>query len=185
MLFVYYSLIEDQADQLRFEDIYHGYHKQMLFVANRILGNMNDAEDAVQDALLRIARNISSLRNRENWAVRGYVLTIAKNSALKMLTKKQQDDRIVRALNSDATDGDDILSHVLDSLDYELVLRAVRHLDPLYRQVLMLVYIQQQTPKEVADLLGRKEETVRKQLYRGRKLLLEFCKKEGLNYDHE
>ena len=61
MLFLYMTMIEEQADQIRFEQIYHGYRKQMLAVANRVLRNPEDAEDAVQNALLGIARNIKSI----------------------------------------------------------------------------------------------------------------------------
>ena len=58
-------------------------------------------------------------------------------------------------------------------------------MDHRYRQVLTLAYLQEMSPREVADILGRKEDTVRKQLYRGRKLLMDFCKKEGINFGSE
>lgn len=180
-----FPLIDAPEDRLRFEDVYHRYHKQMLLVANRVLNNTDDAEDAVQDALLRIARNIGALRNRESWAVRGYVLTVAKNSALKILEKNLRRNQSKRYLDPKFAQDEEVFNRVVNSLDYALLVRAVRHLDPLYRQVLTLVYLQKQTPAEVADILGRKEDTVRKQLYRGRKLLLEFCNKEGLNYGNE
>lgn len=181
MLCMYLSMIDEPADHIRFEEIYYGYHKQMLAVANRILCNMADAEDAVQDALIRIARNMSALRDREDWAVRGYVLTVAKNSALKVLGKNHRNSKSINALKAEPEE--DVFDHVLNCLDYQLLLRSIQHLDPLYRQVLMLVYVQKQSLKEAADILGRKEETVRKQLYRGRKLLIALCRKEGLNYD--
>lgn len=178
-------LIEEPEDQLRFDRIYHSYYKQMLVVACRVLNNMEDAEDAVQDALLRIARNISSVHNRESWAVRGYVLTITKNSALKILEKNRRRAPSGRYPDPVPPREEEVFDRVVNALDYELLLRAVRHLDPIYRQVMILVYLQKQTPKEAADILGRKEDTVRKQLNRGRKLLLELCNKEGLNYGNE
>lgn len=177
--------IEETADQALFEKLYYSYHKQMLLVANRVLNNMEDAEDAVQDALLRISRNMNAVRNREDWAVRGYVLTVAKNSALKILEKNLRTNRGLRFLNARMVQDEEVFNRVVNSLDYALLLRAVRHLDPRYRQVLTLVYLQKQSPKEAADVLGRKEDTVRKQLYRGKKLLIEFCNKEGLNYGNE
>lgn len=183
MLCMYLAMIDEQVDQIRFEEIYYGYYKQMLVVANRVLCNMDDAEDAVQDALIRIARNMDAIRDREEWAVRGYVLTIAKNSALKVLAKNQKTGKAVDALKLKPERDEDVFDQVLNCLDYQLLLRAIQHLEPLYRQVLMLAYVQKQSLKEIADLLDRKEETVRKQLYRGRKLLIELCKKEGLNYD--
>ena len=180
-----YNMIEEPEDHLRFEYIYQNYHKQMLLVASRVLKNMEDTEDAVQDALLRIARNIDTIRNQEEWAVRGYVLTVTKNSALKILEKNLRRNAGGYPLNPRIAQDEEVFNRVVNSLDYALLVRAVKHLDLRYRQVLMLVYLQKQTPKEAADILGRKEDTVRKQLHRGRKLLIEFCNKEGLNYGNE
>ncbi len=185
MLCMYLAMIDEQVDQIRFEEIYYGYHKQMLVVANRVLCNMDDAEDAVQDALIRIARNMDAIRDREDWAVRGYVLTVAKNSALKVLAKNQRNSKAIDALKVKPERDENVFDQVLNCLDYQLLLRSIQRLEPLYRQVLMLVYVQKQSLREAADVLGRKEETVRKQLYRGRKLLIELCKKEGLNYDQD
>ena len=179
------STLGEPEDRIRFEEIYTGYYKQMLFVANRILDNTADAEDAVQDALLRIARNITSLREREEWAIRGYVLTIAKNSALNVLRKRDTSIPHNDGISPGYTTEDPVFEEVVNSLNYERLIHAIRHMDPLYRQVLTLVYIHKQTPREVADLLGRKVDTIRKQLYRGKRLLLDYCKKEGLDYEDQ
>ena len=50
---LYFALIDSEADQLRFSDIYSNYQKQMLLVAKRILHSDEDAEDAVQDTFLQ------------------------------------------------------------------------------------------------------------------------------------
>ena len=179
------SIPAEPEDHSLFEDIYKGYYKQMLYVANKILENPADAEDAVQDALLRIARNISSLRCQETWAIRGYVLTVAKNSALNILRKRNKILSVNNEIAENYTLEDPVFQEVVNSMDYERLVHAIRHMDPLYRQVLTLVYIHKQTPKEVADLLDRKVDTIRKQLNRGKRLLLDYCKKEGFDYENE
>lgn len=185
MLQTLLTLIEEQADRIRFEDIYNGYYKQMLIVAGSVLDNQADAEDAVQDALLRIARNMTALRNREDWAIRGYVLTVAKNAALQIHNRDRRHGKKTDSRSNPMEETDEVFQRVINSLDYDLLLRAVQHLDYRYRQVLTLAYLQEMCPREIADLLGRKEDTVRKQLYRGRKLLMDFCKKEGINFGSE
>ncbi len=185
MLQTLLTLIEEQADRIRFEDIYNGYYKQMLIVAGRVLDNTEDAEDAVQDALLRIARNMTALRNREDWAIRGYVLTVAKNAALQIQNRNRRHCKKPDSQATPMEENDEVFQQVINSLDYDLLLRAVRHMDHRYRQVLTLAYLQEMSPREVANILGRREDTVRKQLYRGRKLLMDFCKKEGINFGSE
>ena len=43
MLMLYFALIDSEADQLRFSDIYSNYQKQMLLVAKRILQTVKNA----------------------------------------------------------------------------------------------------------------------------------------------
>ena len=43
MLVLYTSLIDDESEKLRFEEIYYSYHKRMYVVAKKILGNNEDA----------------------------------------------------------------------------------------------------------------------------------------------
>ncbi len=116
MLCMYLAMIDEQVDKIRFEEIYYGYHKQMLVVANRVLCNMDDAEDAVQDALIRIARNMDAIRDREDWAVRGYVLTVAKNSALKVLAKNQRNRKAVDTLKVKPEKDEDVFDRVLNGM---------------------------------------------------------------------
>ena len=180
MLFLYMSMIEEQADQIRFEQIYHGYRKQMLVVANRVLRNPEDAEDAVQNALLGIAKHIKSIPASDERVVRAYVLTAAKNAALSLLPGKQQRDSFADISELTIAVEEDLFQQVLNSHDYALLLRAMKKLEPPYREVLLLVYVHEHGSKATADILCRKEETVRKQLQRGRRLLIELCRKEGM-----
>ena len=182
MLATYLNMITGQTDKLRFEQLYHSYRKQMLAVAYRILENPDDAEDAVQDALLGIVKSISSLRELEDTALRAYVLTAAKNAALKILYRNKKGTDTERILELDYKESESVFQTVLNTMAADLLLRAMRQLDPIYRDVLLLTYVQECDLQETAATLGRKEETVRKQLYRGRKLLIELCRKEGLNF---
>ena len=182
VLATYLNMITGQTDKLRFEQLYHSYRKQMLAVAYRILENPDDAEDAVQDALLGIVKSISSLRELEDTALRAYVLTAAKNAALKILYRNKKGTDTERILELDYKESESVFQTVLNTMDADLLLRAMRQLDPIYRDVLLLTYVQECDLQETAATLSRKEETVRKQLYRGRKLLIELCRKEGLNF---
>ena len=115
----------------------------------------------------------------------GYVLTAAKNAALLLLPKQQQRDNTLDITELNIQSKDDLFQQVVNSLDYDLLLRAMRQLDPLYRDVLMMVYVQEQSVEATADILQRKKETVRKQLQRGKKLLIELCGKEGMYFGQD
>lgn len=177
MLMFYTALIEEVEEKSTFEQIYYRYRKQMLHAAKRILNNTQDAEDAVQNAFLGIAKTIKTVPGQDHRATKAYVLTAARNAALAILVKKQSrpEPNIPHTLLQDNT-----FEKVIAASDYALLLRCIRQLDPIYRDVLLMVYVYGHSVKEAAEVLSRKPETVRKQLYRGRLLLTEICEKEGL-----
>lgn len=56
MLVLYMSFIDDEIHRRLFEEIYITYRKQMFLVARAVLSNDSDAEDAVHDVFLKIAK---------------------------------------------------------------------------------------------------------------------------------
>ena len=181
MLAFYMAMIDDEADQLRFEEIYYAYRKQMLYVAQQVLHDPDEAEDAVQVALLGIARNIKTVPAGNPKVVKAYVLVAAKNAALSMLPKKQQRDELLNIDDVQSAGNDDVFTKVTISQDYELLLRAMRQLPDIYREVLMLRFVQHQTEGQIAQLLNRKQSTVHQQITRGKKALVSLCRKEGMD----
>ena len=180
MLLFYTALIDDEQEEFRFEEIYHGYRRQMLYVAQGILRNPMDAEDAVQTALLGIARQIRRIPSHDPKILRAYVLTAAKNAALNMLPKKQRQDELLDISELDMANDQDLFEQVAASENYELLRRAMGKLPDVYRDVLMLKYVQELSMKEIASLLDRKTATVHQQIARGKKLLIAQCREEGM-----
>ena len=180
MLMFYTALIDAPEEKSIFEKIYYRYRKQMLYVARKYLDDPHDAEDAVQNALLGIAKTIKTVPTHDARVTRAYVLTAAKNAALAVLSHKHRHRRQAALELAHLPAEDDTFEKVAAAADYELLLRCIQQLDPIYRDVLLMVYVYGHDYKDCAAILSRKPETVRKQLYRGRQLLMELCKKEGL-----
>ena len=90
MLMVYLSVIDDEHQRIKFEEIYTTYRMQMIHLAKSVLQNESSAEDIVHDVFLRIATKhmkvIQGLDNPED--IRNYLLTATKNTALNELKRK-------------------------------------------------------------------------------------------------
>lgn len=183
MLIMYMAMIDDESDQHRFLDIYNQYRKQMLYVAYHVLKDQNEAEDAVQVALLGIAQRIKFVPTGNEKVLRAYVLTAAKNAALTLLAKKTQRESHADILSLPLSSGEDLFEQVAASEDYDLLMRAMRQLPIHYREVLMLIFVQEQSIKDASVILKRRESTVRQQFNRGKKLLVELCRKEGMCFE--
>lgn len=55
-MLIYLQLIETPEDRSRFEQLYIAYRDLMFYIARKILGNNQDAEDAVHDAFVTVAK---------------------------------------------------------------------------------------------------------------------------------
>ncbi len=183
MLMLYAAVIDDAEDIKRFERLYYSYRKQMFYVANELLHDTYEAEDAVQNALLGIARNIKSLPECDDALIRAYVLTAAKNAALNLLPKKQRRDSELDIDTLELADDDNVFKKLAASDDREKLMRAMDKLPDIYRDVLLLHCVYGLKASRTAQLLGRKTSTVNKQITRGRKLLAGLCVQEGMVFD--
>lgn len=70
-MMIYLQMIDSPEDRSKFEQIYMEYRSMMFHMANRILTNEQDAEDAVHEAFLKIAENIEKSVNpsvQKRWA---------------------------------------------------------------------------------------------------------------------
>lgn len=179
------TLVDSEADQLRFCDIYDNYRKQMLLAAKRVLHNEDDAEDAVQITFLGIAQRMQASPIGDEKRLRAYVLTAAKNAALSMLPRKKQRDSMLPFDELPLPSDENLFEKVMQSQDYETLLRAARSLPTPYREVLLMICVQEQSVVEAAAILHRKPGTVRQQLNRGKKLLVHLCRKEGMCFEEK
>ena len=92
--------IDEQSEQLRlaragdpqaFERLVEPYHREILVHCYRILGSFEDAEDMLQETLLRVWNHIDSFEGRSS--LRAWLYKIATNACLDTL-----DNRRVRGL---------------------------------------------------------------------------------------
>ena len=89
MLAVYLSMIDDQDDKDKFEEIYNKFNKYMLHEANKLLNNPYDAEDVVHDTFVDIAKNIKLLRTESDNETLSYLLCATRGHAYNFLNRKK------------------------------------------------------------------------------------------------
>ena len=76
MLAIYLQMIPDEREHAKFERVYHKYKNLMFHCAKEILGNDEDAEDAVHMAFISIAKNISKISDFQDAEYRGKVIAL-------------------------------------------------------------------------------------------------------------
>ena len=184
MLAFYLSLIDNDNDRKLFERIYYAHRKQMLTLAFAILENEDDAEDLVHDVFCNIAEKyMQSLQNIKNEQdMKNYLLKATKNSALSKKRDTKPHISLHESeymLNKDDMNDNEFLDMICNNISYQEVLSAIRSLDKKYEDVLYLHFVIGMTIPEVAEHLNRNKQTVKKQLFRGKLLLLEKLSLNG------
>ena len=187
MLALYMSFLDDDSEKRLFEKIYYSYRKQMFLVAKQVVKRDEDAEDVVHDVFYEVAsKHMEIVRRLQENDLRNYMLKAAKNRAINAKKKKakepatldtvmEYDVEHMRELSDDS-----FLEVLCEKMEYEQVLEAMKRMDMRYRDVLYYHFVLELSVPETAKALGRKQETIKKQLARGKKMLLRLLEEKGV-----
>ena len=191
MLALYLAYLDDDNDQKLFEDMFLSYRKQMVTFAVTILGNEDDAQDAVGDVFLRIAqKNWDVVRDIKNETdLRNYLLKATKNTSLnKIKTKKKENVSLDTIIEYDMEGIEDLsddtfLELICNKYEYDKVVQAIKLLNEKYRDAMYCHYVMEMTVPQTAKSLNQKLSATKQQLVRGKKMLLSLLSKKGVEKD--
>ena len=149
-----------RGDQSAFVDLVRTRGDRLFAVAQRILRDVDRAEDALQDALVIAWRDLPSLRDPDRFDA--WVHRLLTNVCIEQARRERRRVANLRVLSFDGSTGADDLLTVgdRDQLD-----RAFRRLTPEERAVLVLRFYLGYEPTEIAEVLGQPAGTVRSRLH--------------------
>lgn len=146
----------------------------MVSVAYSILHNNEDAEDAVHETFIRIAKNMKAIDDPRSKKTSAYVITAAKNNAINLFNKnKRACEHIFTGDIGNLTD-ERFYEKMSLTESYKEIVNAVELLNETYRDVMYYHFVYDMKIKDIADLLGEKPSAVQQKLIRGKKKLLEI-----------
>ncbi len=156
-----------------FEVLMRRYNQRLFRAARAILGDDEDAQDAVQEAYLNAYRSLRQFEGRAKFST--WLTRIAVNEALARLrfNKKfveleaissgEEKDMATSNLNPEEEANRRALGRVLES--------AIDSLPESYRSVFMLREVEGMSTAETADCLDMSEDAVKVRLHRARALM--------------
>ena len=191
MLALYLAYLDDDNDQKLFEDMFLSYRKQMVTFAVTILGNEDDAQDAVGDVFLRIAqKNWDVVRGIDNETdLRNYLLKATKNTSLNKIKGKKKENVSLDTIIEYDMEGiedlsdDTFLEVICNKFEYDKVVEAIHSLNEKYRDAMYCYYVMEMTASQTAKSLNQKLSATKQQLVRGKKMLLSLLSKKGVEKD--
>jgi len=171
------EFVEDRRDELqcddilgreeRFEEMVARQARFLFQVAFGLLRNRQDAEDAVQEAFLKLFRGEAWLRMENE---KGFLARTVWRVALDHLPKAVERMADVAEMQLTATGeaGASPEQNVVDEDERALLRRLIDGLPEELRQPLVLSSVEEMTSREVAEAMGIPEGTVRTRVMRAR-----------------
>ena len=160
---IHLHLLESDEDKSKFEAIYNQYRFLMFSVANDILKNPYDAEDAVHQAFIAILDNLDKIGAINCLETKSYVITITKHKAIDMIRSHK---RLTTEELIDTFPGRDLPFPVDSGLA-----DAMAKLPDRYCEVLRLRFNDGYSTKELARMMNMTEGSMQKLIWRAKEAL--------------
>ncbi|MEU4620325.1 RNA polymerase subunit sigma-70 [Actinoplanes sp. NPDC023801] len=168
-----------EVDEPAFTRLAERHRRELHVHCYRMLGSFEDAEDTVQEALLRAWRGRATFQGRSTF--RAWLYRIATNACLDLLARCRPEpatggevrwlqpypDRLLDELPAGDTDEPETVAVARETIELAYLV-AVQHLAPRPRAVLILRDVLGWPAKDVAELLGDSVNSVNSALQRAR-----------------
>ena len=162
-----HELIQKCCDGNRtaYRELYDQYAGELLAVAMRYMKTKQEAEDVLQDAFIKVFKNLASFDQRA--ALKTWLTRIVINTALNMLRKDHQN------YNWDITDVKDQSIEILPLHQFQFVelISFIQQLPSGCRAVFNLYVLEAYSHKEIAGMLKISQGTSKSQYHRAKMLM--------------
>lgn len=147
------------------------YGDALTLYINGVLGDIHEAEDLMIEAFAHI---FARERPIQDGCFKAYLYKTGRNLALRCKTRR----RFFLPLEALAETGS------LQNEQHQQLYAALGKLKKEYRETLFLVYFEELSYRQAAQVLGRTEQQVTNLVYRGKQQLKQLLEQEGYQYEN-
>ncbi len=173
------AVLVRQGIKEAFEILMDRYQSKLLRYGRKFLANEDHVEDVVQDVFIKTYENIQSFDATRKFSP--WIYRIAHNAFINAIRKRQHESFFHLSLDS-------LTVHPMYEFDpaeeeekndmQQLVRKGLKALSPLYSEVIILYYLENQGYQEIADILHVPVGTVGVRLRRAREALKTYVERE-------
>nr|WP_294944925.1 sigma-70 family RNA polymerase sigma factor [uncultured Mucilaginibacter sp.] len=176
----HYQLVVEckQGSKKACYELYKLYSKAMLNIAFRIVGNVGEAEDVLQEAFTDAFNRLKDFRQETTFGL--WLKQIVVHRAINLLRKRKldlveiEDGHLDNVADEEPWDDEDIQYKVAQ------IKEAMKELPDGYRVVLSLYLLEGYDHEEIGQVLGINENTSRTQFLRAKRKLNEILISKGI-----
>ena len=162
------------GDNTAIEWIYRKHVRYLSALCSRYITEDEDIKDVLQESFIKIFTSLDSFKYRGEGALKAWMAKVTLNETLKFVRNNSRlpidsiDDKDMNIADGDSMETEDIPTDVLHQF--------IRELPDGYRTVFNLYVIDDKSHKEIAQLLGIKENTSASQLHKAKSMLAQKIK---------
>jgi RNA polymerase sigma factor (sigma-70 family) len=176
----HYQLVVEckQGSKKACYELYRLYARAMLNVSFRIVGNIAEAEDVLQEAFLDAFNKVKDFRQDTTFGL--WLKQIVINRSINMLRKRKLElveldgGHFENIADEEFEDDEDIQFQAAQ------IKEAIKELPDGYRLVLTLYLLEGYDHEEISQVLNISENTSRTQFLRAKRKLIEILKRKGI-----
>ena len=154
------------------EILYKRFSPKMYGVCLRYSGNVEDANDLLQEGFIKIFKNLQKFRGEGSFE--GWIRRIFVNTSIEHFRKKVKLYNVTEVQENTI---EDFELNVLDSMAEKDIIFLVNELSPGYKAVFNMHVIEGYSHKEIAHILGITEGTSKSELARAKGVLKKSLEK--------
>ncbi len=162
-------------------EVYDEYHAAVQGLARRLTGDAAAAQDLVHEVFVALPKAIRSFRG--DASLRTFLLSMAVNHARHHLRAAARRRMAMDRFSREPRAGAASAGQEADALNRDLGRELSRALDTLpldQRVAFVLCEVEERTSREVAEIVGAPEATVRTRLFHAKRKLRDELEKRGL-----
>lgn len=168
------STIEDPADRQFMEQLYQEFERTMFNIARKYTSNQMDQEDIVHDGILKLIKNILTIRSMERCILASYIVSTIRNTSIDFLRGQRTERGKVSSMENETFLEPEAPSPLLDDLlvSAERLVELWEVLSEEERILFEGKYLLGSTNEELAYQLKCKPSSIRMKLSRARQKAL-------------
>ena len=169
-----------RGDPFAFEQLLHPYRQMILNMAYQMTGNLEDAKEICQEALIKVYKYLHRFHSEKNF--KNWLFKILTNTAFDFIRKKRRHEHVLTEKKKlGVSNGYSPEKHFLNQEIREKIEICLKYLTPKEKMVFLLRDQEGFSIKETAMVMGGTSMSVRTHLSRARrKLRLQFEKVYGM-----
>jgi RNA polymerase sigma-70 factor, ECF subfamily len=167
------------GDRRAFEPLVRKHERRVFRVALAVLGNAEDAEEAMQDSFVKAFRHLDQFRKEARFST--WLTRIAVNTAIEKRSARKNYVPLVEAETAEAPVAPKRFEPWRSNPEelygkqelHHMVEQAIQSLPEIYREVFILRDVEGLKAEEAAEVLGIKVPALKSRLLRARMLMRE------------